>query len=178
MDGEQTERLSWPSGSLRSEEGVKFQLSPTELKSSIRLNLRGKGYDRSSGQEIEVGARLVNDRGIAEIMNIVDAIIDRNTFLSVLGEDRVKTIMYNLDRALTTKLGTGAEDWKPKNYNAPYISPGDLESIRAIVIYPIYFALSRASGSGKTLELLAKSTHESIVRRDDEGEKKKKFGIF
>ncbi len=178
MEEENTERISWPTQSAKSEEGLKFQLSPIDLKNSIRLNLRGKGFDRASGQEVDIGAKLLNEEGIAEIMNIVEPIIDRNTFLSVLEEDRVKEIMHNLDRTLISILANGARDWRPEGVERDYIAPADLESIRAIVIYPIYFALSRASNKGKTLELLSKSTHESIVKRDDETSNKKRFGFF
>ena len=122
------------------------QTNPDKVLFEIEMKLRGKKpFINEQGEKewiVPDGCYpLVNDSGINSFMTDASAVINQNTIMSNLKEDRISAIIISLSDTIINKI---AMNWKEFN-----IKKSDLDTIHNCIIVPSYMALNRAMNEGE-----------------------------
>jgi hypothetical protein len=149
---------------------TKWTLDPNEILSDLQHDLRGEMYDKRRRMWIQVGDRLLNDKGINTIISHCKTIINKNAFLSNLDDAYIHEIVLDLTNNLTILLFVNYDGWDIDPAKA-YMN----QIIEKTRVY-MFLGLRRAlNESEKKFISRIESIHRNIT---EQPQQKKKFGIF
>jgi hypothetical protein len=149
---------------------TKWTLDPNEILCDLQHDLRGEMFDKSQRRWIQVGDKLLNDKGINTIISHCKTIINKNAFLSNLDDAYIHEIVLDLTNNLTVLMSVNYDDWGIDPSKA-YMS----QIIEKTRVY-IFLGLRRALNESEKKFI---SRIESVQRHiQEQPERKKRFGIF
>lgn len=131
-------------------------------------NLRGMMWmeEKDGGQWIQVGERLVNEKGVKMLTTIILNHSGKNTVLSNLTMDELLMMCKDMGKEIRKLLIYYAEDWEIKK---TYFGV-----IKACVMNYIFMALKRAE-NGFTSKIIIETTKQQVVSTYNDGSQKKGF---
>jgi hypothetical protein len=147
---------------------AKWQLWSDDILSGFEDILRNRKWDAQKGMYVNIGIPIMNEVGIQAIMNEVAPLINRNTFLSNVKEERIMQLMLWKSNRITELLGN--------NYEKYDLDIDHYFSLISIIQDVLEFTMRRPVDEGeriyqKTINRLA----QTIIRKPEE---KKTFTIF
>ncbi len=148
-----------------------YQLDPVDIITELRHNLMNETYNADKKKWMSKGTPKINEQGVNDIIDSVQSVVNKNTFLSDLDEDKIYDIMRILHVDIAALLFTNFYKYK--------IHKNHLTQILWTPLLLLFPALKRAE-SGKTLKSLTQMHQivEQIKRGDHKPEKKHRFGLF
>ncbi len=159
----------------KPEEKFLEQLNPEELILSLEHLLRGERFDPEKGIWVKnaYSKRIINDKGIADIIFRMKLLIDTNTVYSDLKDNVITNIALDFAEDLADHLALHY-----KEYDMNVI---DIRSVTKICTYTLYVALRRARDA-TTLRILRSviQTKEFLAGQIDRSmfNKEEKLGFF
>jgi len=106
-----------------------------------RMERRLRGQEVIEGQIKSTGRRLMNDRGVNEVMGNVGSVVSRDSYVTNLDEEHVIALIYNLRDVLIEQL-------MQNRYNYKIDTDTDRTSIVFICLSMSFTALRRGYKEG------------------------------
>lgn len=146
-------------GLEQNSEIAKLQLETSDILSQLEAFLTGKIVD-DKGKVISIGKPFCNKIGINRILSLVSVRFNRNTILSNLTYEDIKTVCICLRANLINELRINFKEWEVK-------TPTDAMTILNNVDDMVFLNLSRGlteGGTGKSLLAFSKIIqHRDVV---------------
>jgi len=77
-------------------------LDPYVVIERFRRNLRGEMFSQEQRKWVLLGKRAMNDKGIREVISVLDTYVNRNTLLSNLDDEEIYKMILTLNKELNT----------------------------------------------------------------------------
>jgi len=111
----------------------------TEI-SEAEQSLKGIGYD-SEGKEIKVTEPLMNDKGVARMIQLMRSMVNRVMYMSNLEDDQIRIMTVELGEQIVEELTLHKIDYEITNHQ-------NMTTIRTIVTYKAFEAGMSALENG------------------------------
>jgi len=112
------------------------QADPVNVANNIKHALLGEEMNEE-GVWIKVREKpLINDEGLASVLVDIRELLNQNTTLSHLEEDKIGLITISLSDAILGKISMKYKEWK--------IAKAELTTVHDCIVKPVYIALRRA----------------------------------
>jgi len=134
-----------------SASSIIFQLSSTNLLIDIEHKLRGEIFDATAGENgewIQTRQALMNEKGIGVVMSILSIHLSHFNVLSILTQDEINRICFNISTNLSDALYTKSTEFE--------IDKAFFLTLVDTIDNVVYINLKRAL-NGKTLDLVMKT---------------------
>lgn len=131
-----------PSSPIPSET-IEMELNTISIIEVILNQLEGKAYDPSTNTYLQVGERIVNEKGEKKIATVLAAYLSRDKILSILSLDEIKEMTEEVAQSVAVLLSL--------NYREFGIAKTDLSIVQGIIEHTVYVNLKRAL-EGRTLD--------------------------
>lgn len=159
-----------------SDELIMRMVSGSDITMEIRSYLQGKVYDPQNGEYVlpKGATPLMNDKGINDIMNLLQQVINRNTIMSCLDDEIICNITEEIGMDINGLLVVNMDKYEIQEEMWTLISKNVTDAV--------YFALRRARVSdkgvlGATL-LFFKTTYSNVRHETTPVGEKEKRGIL
>ena len=118
----------------------RWELDPDDVFNRIEHLLRSERISKDGSKWVKVPgvSRIINERGIFEIMRDLNLYINKNTVLANIDEKMMNKIMRNISITLVIRLKNQYKQFEIEKYNLSYI--------QRTVENEIYLFLTRALG--------------------------------
>lgn len=101
------------SSDLAAESGsfMKWQISPSDILIELMWKLRGFVYNEANEKWEQVFERQMSEKGISETVALLSIVINKNTVLSNLDEERIVNYTMTFGKALTNLFKNNWEEY-------------------------------------------------------------------
>lgn len=149
---------------------VRWQLDPEEEFRRLEHFMRGERWDEETHKWSIKGKRLLNEKGIQEVMVHLQ-LAHKGIILSEYAEEKVNRILLELANNITKMIYLRWQD-----YN---VDRADFNVIRSLVIRNIQAAYNRAINAGERRHLGQVSRRvEQIISNDTGQQRPRRFNFF
>jgi len=166
---QRSEQSFMPSMNQYSEGALKLRLDPERLIKRIEYYLKGERLviKNNELQSINIGERLVNQRGLQRIIQTINHVINKDMVLGNLEADEINRIVHDVKMDLAEDLSQFADEWEVRR--------GDRKAIVHNIERMTKIFLSRTKNNGERDSLGVRTVHDS---RQSSREFKKGFNPF
>lgn len=147
---------------------TKWQLSPEDIISELKHDLRGEFYDKDAKQWLRYSNSepMLNEAGINAVISVVKLYVNRNSILTDLDEYMVESITKNVNVDIAKLFFNKYKEFKiDKNYLTILVDK---------IVWFVYFSLRRAWEGGERRFLTETKRTSEIIHQNQE--QKKGFG--
>ena len=156
----------------RDAELTRWQLSAWDLLNDLEHDLKGEFWNENTRlwEKAEYSNQLLNDKGVRAIISLLKPIVNKNTFLSNLREERVnKLLLFISNRVCETLYFNFKEfDIKPEFY---FILNEMIQDF-------LETAFRRPQDEGERSFIRSTEQRRVLVQERPNSEKKGVFGLF
>jgi hypothetical protein len=123
-------------------------LDPYIVIERFRRNLLGQMFSQDERKWVDLGKRSLNDKGIREVISVLDSYVNRNTLLSNLDDEEIYKLTMSLNKELNTLFYMGWDKFE--------IDVSDISLLVLRICDMCFLALKQANNKA-LLDALTKS---------------------